>query len=51
MYDAKTQENNKNSEKELKYDCISDRIYFEMNCVNPMLNVKTSYVPMNDILD
>lgn len=49
MYDAKKNDN-LNNKKQLKYKCISDRIYFEGNKNTSMINLKTSYIPIDNVL-
>jgi hypothetical protein len=49
MYDAKKDENSK--DKHVQYDCISDRGYYSMCDHNNMVNIKSSYVPVEVIIN
>ncbi|KYH35750.1 hypothetical protein CLTEP_01430 [Clostridium tepidiprofundi DSM 19306] len=52
MYNAK--ENNVSdmfSNNKLKYDCICERMYFEINQNSSMVNVKKSLIPIENILE
>lgn len=52
MYDAKENEKDKcKDNKQLQYNCICDRIYFDTNSNSAMLNLKTSYVPLENLLE
>ena len=48
MYDAKKDENLIN--KQLQYDCISERGYYYMCKHSNMIDIKVSYVPVETII-
>lgn len=49
MYDAK---NNSDKESEdIRYNCIQDRCYFSKVRDESMINLKTSHVPVDDIIN
>lgn len=51
MYDAKEKEKLKNDTYMTKGICISDRSYFNKIQSENMINLKSAYIPKENILD
>jgi hypothetical protein len=53
MYDVKeeTKKTEYSNNNKLKYECICDRMYFEMNKNTSMVNIKKNIIPIEDIFN
>jgi hypothetical protein len=51
MKDIKYENRDESLNKQLKYECISDKIYFENNYRAHILTNKCPYVPRENILE
>ena len=52
MYNAKEDNiTNVYADNKLKYECICERMYFDMNQNDSMIRIKKSLAPIEDILD